>query len=105
MGALAALLPSVINWAGGFFEDRREIGKAKAVAKIEQQKTGATSLTGRIIVIFWFYPAIALYIPWLAPSAQAGFTALTAAPEWYLGILGTITTVVLGIDKFQRFKR
>lgn len=101
MGALAAIIPALVNLISGFLENRQQIGKAKANAKIELQKAGATGWTGRLIVLFWFYPAVACYIPVLREDAAMGFKLFQAAPEWYLAIVGAITVTLLGIEKVQ----
>ncbi|WP_299592699.1 hypothetical protein [uncultured Microbulbifer sp.] len=101
MGMLTAIVPALVNLISGFMENRQKIGEAKTAAKIELQKAGATGWTGRLIVIFWFYPAVACYVPWLREDAAMGFKLFAAAPEWYLAIVGAITVTLLGIDKVQ----
>jgi len=103
--AVVTLLTTILGWGTSFFNNRQQLGRAKTEAKIELQKAGATGWTGRILVLFWFYPAIACYLPFMRESAGAGFQLLMAQPEWYLGLLVTITATLLGIDKFQRLKR
>lgn len=105
MGAFAAFFPALLNLLTGFLENRQKIGEAKTVAKIEQQKIGATSFTGRLLVLFWFYPAVACYVPALQESAGLGFKLLSAMPEWHLGILGGITTAVLGVEGWKGIRK
>lgn len=105
MGALASLVPAVVSWVTGFFNNRQEIGKAKATAKIEQQRAAVMSKTGLLIVIFWFYPAVAGYMPYLQESAARGFELFSNSPDWYLAMIGTITVTLLGIEKVHNLKR
>ncbi|WP_127455147.1 hypothetical protein [Streptomyces sp. B29(2018)] len=104
MNAVAALLSALINWGTSFLEHRQKIGEAKTAAKIELQKTGASGWTGRLLVIFWFYPAVACFVPYLSERAGDGFKLMMAMPEWYIGLLVTITVTLLGIEKIQRVK-
>ncbi|MFC6979599.1 hypothetical protein [Microbulbifer taiwanensis] len=52
-----------------------------------------------LLVAFWFYPAVANYVPVLRESASEGFQLLTASPEWYWQLLIGITLTVLGLGK------
>ncbi|MFC6631653.1 hypothetical protein [Microbulbifer taiwanensis] len=54
-----------------------------------------------LLVAFWFYPAVANYVPVLRESASEGFQLLTASPEWYWQLLIGITLTVLGLGKKQ----
>lgn len=98
MGAAAALLkliPTVAGWIGTAVSTASD----KTRAQLQRQAAIANGRVGLVLVLFWFYPAIANYIPVLRESAGVGFKLLAASPDWYWQLLIGITFVILGLGK------
>ncbi|MFC6631656.1 hypothetical protein [Microbulbifer taiwanensis] len=98
--ALVKLLPTLVGWIG----QKVSVGTEKARAAIEKQAAIADGWAPQIIVLFWFYPFIAAYIPVeaLQVSAAAGLKMLKDAPDWHFEILAGITVAVLGVKRVRR---
>lgn len=95
MGALLKLLPTVAGW----ISTAVTVGRDKAAAQLARQAEVASGWAAQLLVLFWFYPAVAGYVPALRESAGEGFQALVGAPEWYWQLLIGITVAVLGLSK------
>lgn len=98
MGALLKLLPTVAGW----ISTAVSVGRDRAAAQLARQAEIARGWTAQLLVLFWFYPAIAGYIPPLRDSAAEGFQALAASPQWYWQLLIGITVAVFGLSKIKR---
>ena len=98
--ALLKLVPTVAGWVGAALAQARD----KTAAQLERQAALAGSHVGLLLVGFWFYPAIANYVPALRESAGDGFQLLAASPDWYWQLLIGITFVVLGLGKAPKLK-
>lgn len=103
MGGILAT--AAINWISGWFENRAEVGKAKAAATAERVKTHLAGWSDEFLVLVWSYPFISVFIPFLAPYTKQGFENLALLPEWYVAGFITITFAVFGIDKLFAYKR
>lgn len=99
----------ILSLLGGTFKDwlasRSEIEKRKAVARIENVSKGIPGYSDEFLILVWSYPAVASFIPALAPSAQAGIANFNALPDWYTVGFMTISAAVFGIDKAFRFRK
>jgi hypothetical protein len=93
----------VLNLVGGTFKDwlasRQEIDKARALARIENVKSGIPGYSDEYLVLIWSYPFVASFIPALQPSVEAGFKFMERMPEWYIAGWITVSFAVFGIDK------
>lgn len=100
MLGLLKYVPTLLGWVG----DRVKVGTEKARAAIEKQAAIADGWAPQIIVLFWFWPFIAAYIPWapLQASAEAGLRALENAPAYHFELLMGITVAVLGVKRVRR---
>lgn len=96
--ALLKIIPSVAGWVRG----KAKQGAEKTKAQIKRQAAIADGWAPQLLIVFWFYPAVANYIPPLRASASQGFELLTSSPEWYWVLLMSITTAVLGLKKMER---
>lgn len=101
-GAVLSLLGGTVK---GWLENRAELQKQKQFAKIRRIENGIPGWTDEFLVVIWSYPAVACFVPFLQPYAEAGIAAFTQLPDWYKAGFSTISAAVFGIDKVFRFKK
>jgi hypothetical protein len=100
----ALLVSSAISWVTGFFENKREIGKAVSAAKIENANKHIAGWGDEFLIMIWSYPFISMFIPYLRPHTAQAFAELKTLPEWYIAGFMSITLAVFGMSKFIKFR-
>lgn len=99
----------VLNLLGGTVKDwitsRSKIEEQKALARIENVRNGIPGWTDEFLVVVWSYPAIASFIPFLAPTVAIGIDNFNQLPEWYQYGFMTISAAVFGVDKWFKVRK
>lgn len=101
------ILPALGGWISEFIQGRQKITAANAEAKAEHQTArinAMAGLTDEIAYIVMAYPFVSLFIPPLAPYTITGFNYLNTLPDWYVGVLVTMSLAAVGMPNYIRVR-
>lgn len=101
MAPLLAILGPMVS---SFVQGRQKVSAAKAEAKVARMTSGIPGYSDEYLIFIWSAPFIMCFIPGLAPYAEAGFAQLKNLPDWYIGMFGTLSLSVFGIDKLMAWR-
>jgi len=102
------MLPLVSTGLGlvsTFLQGRQKVSAAKAEAKVVRLTTGIPGYSDEFLVFVWMAPLVMTFVPPLQPYAAKGFALMAELPDWYVGMVGTITLSVFGVDKLLSWKQ
>lgn len=102
----------IISGITGFFKDKAKLKQAKLEGELliiqtasqniadwekVMAKATITSWKDEWILFLYSIPVIMCFFPTTSPWAKAGFTQLSALPEWFTGVFVAISLASFGI--------